>query len=180
MGTRMKTLTSLTSLIVLAGCAAPDPARDTPQPSKTETQVSQAMMAPLSDLNLVRAEVPAVLAAAQRAPYALPVDRACPALATEVQALDAALGADLDTPITSANPSLIDRSTELASNTAVGSLRSAAESVIPYRGWVRQLSGAERYSKEVRAAIAAGVIRRAYLKGLGQAAACSAPAAPRA
>jgi hypothetical protein len=178
MDVHMKPLTSVPLLIVLTACAAPDPAREATQTSKTETQVTQAMTAPLTDLNLVRVEVPAVLVAAQRAPYASPVDRACPALATEIRALDAALGADLDTPITSVNPSLIDRSTELASDTAVGSLRRAAESVIPYRGWVRQLSGAERYSKEVRAAIAAGVIRRAYLKGLGQAAACSAPAAP--
>jgi hypothetical protein len=47
-----------------------------------------------------------------------------------------------------------------------------------FRGWVRKLSGAERYSKQVAAAIAAGSIRRAFLKGLGQAAACPVPATP--
>ena len=62
---------------------------------------------------------------------------------------------------------------------AVGALRGAAEGVVPFRGWVRKLSGAERYSKDVAAAIAAGTIRRAFLKGLGQAAGCTAPAAPR-
>lgn len=51
--------------------------------------------------------------------------------------------------------------------------------MIPFRGWVRKLTGAERYSRKVSAAIAAGAIRRAYLKGLGQAAGCAAPAAPR-
>lgn len=56
----------------------------------------------------------------------------------------------------------------------------AAEGIVPFRGWVRKLSGAERYAKEVAAAITAGTIRRAYLKGLGQAAGCAAPAAPRA
>lgn len=50
--------------------------------------------------------------------------------------------------------------------------------MIPFRGWVRKLTGAERYSRKVSAAIAAGAIRRAYLKGLGQAAGCEAPAAP--
>lgn len=44
---------------------------------------------------------------------------------------------------------------------------------------MRKLTGAERYAKEVSAAIAAGTIRRAYLKGIGQAAGCAAPAAPR-
>jgi hypothetical protein len=38
--------------------------------------------------------------------------------------------------------------------------------VVPYRGWVRKLTGAERYSKEVAAAIAAGTVRRAFLKGV--------------
>ena len=58
-------------------------------------------------------------------------------------------------------------------------MRSAAEGVIPFRGWVRKLSGAERYSRDVAAAIAAGTIRRAYLKGIAQAGGCTAPAAPR-
>jgi hypothetical protein len=44
---------------------------------------------------------------------------------------------------------------------------------------VRKLTGAERYSKEVAAAIAAGTIRRTFLEGLGQAADCPVPAAPR-
>jgi hypothetical protein len=43
---------------------------------------------------------------------------------------------------------------------------------------VRKLSGAERYSREVAAAIAAGTIRRAFLKGMRQAAGCPAAARP--
>jgi hypothetical protein len=43
---------------------------------------------------------------------------------------------------------------------------------------VRKLDGAERHSKEVAAAIAAGSVRRAFLKGVGQALGCQAPAAP--
>jgi hypothetical protein len=139
---------------------------------KTSAAVGQAATTPLSDLNIVRADIPPVLAAAQKSPYAAPADKSCSALGAEVQALDAALGADLDTPSTDANPSLIERS-------ANDALRRTAEGVIPFRGWVRKLSGAERYSREVAAAIAAGTIRRAYLKGVGVAAGCAAPAAPR-
>ena len=137
-----------------------------------EKSVRDAATTPLADLNVVRAEIPPVLAAAQKAPYAAPADKSCAALAIEVQALDAALGADLDTPATGSNPSLIERG-------ASDALRNAAEGVIPFRGWVRKLSGAERYSREIAAAIAAGTIRRAYLKGLGAASGCAAPAAPR-
>jgi hypothetical protein len=39
--------------------------------------------------------------------------------------------------------------------------------IIPYRGWVRKLSGAERHAKKVDQAYQAGKLRRAYLKGLG-------------
>jgi hypothetical protein len=157
--------------LTLTACSTPAPTA----PPGSANSVTQVATTPLSDLNLVRAEIPPVLALAQRGPYALPAERSCEALGKDIQALDAVLGADLDTPVTAANPSLVDR----GSDAATGALRSAAAGVIPYRGWVRKLSGAERYAKEVAAAIAAGTIRRAYLKGLGQAANCVAPAAPR-
>jgi len=169
----MKTPLLLLSVAVLASACASN------RPDAPRDQIGQAATTPLSDLNLVRADIPAVLAAAQKAPYALPADHSCPAMSAEVQALDAALGADLDTPATAANPSLIERGAGTVGNAAVGALRGAAEGVVPFRGWVRKLSGAEKYSKEVAAAIAAGTIRRAFLKGLGQAAACVPPAAPR-
>ena len=155
----------LAASITAAGCASGSVER-------TGAAAGQAATTPLADLNIVRAEIPPVLAAAQKAPYAAPVDKGCTAIGTEVQALDAALGADLDTPTTDVNPSLIERS-------ANDALRRTAEGVIPFRGWVRKLTGAERYSREVAAAIAAGTIRRAYLKGMGAAAGCDAPAAPR-
>jgi hypothetical protein len=164
-------------LAALAACASTEPNRSG---GPSSTAIGQAATTPLSDLNLVRAEIPPVLAAAQRAPYALPAVRDCAALAAQVQALDAALGADLDTPATESNPSLVERGSGAVGDAAVGAVRSAAEGIVPFRGWVRKLSGAERYSKDVSAAIAAGTIRRAYLKGLGASAGCQAPAAPRA
>jgi len=64
------------------------------------------------------------------------------------------------------------------SSAAIGAVRGSAQSIVPYRSWVRKLSGAERYSREVVAAIAAGSIRRSFLKGVGHASGCQAPAAP--
>ena len=93
-------------------------------------------------------------------------------------ALDAVLGADLDTPQTPVNRSLIDRGAVAATQAATQQVRGAAESVVPFRGWVRYLSGAERYSREVVAAIAAGTVRRSYLKGMGHVRGCRPPAAP--
>jgi hypothetical protein len=166
---------SLIAATLLAACAS----KGTDLPSKTSNQINDAATVPFNDLNLVRADIPPVLVVAQKKPYGVPADGSCPALASEVRSLDAALGADLDTPSTASNPSLIDRGGNAVSDAAGGALKGAAESVIPFRGWVRKLSGAERYSKDVAAAIAAGTIRRAFLKGLGQAAGCQAPGAPR-
>ena len=161
----MKTIAAAVLLAAaLGGCASSST-------DKAGQAVGQAATQPLQDLNVVRAEIPLVLVAAQKAPYALPAERHCAAIADEVRALDAVLGADLDTRSTERNPGLVERG-------AGDALRNAAEGVIPFRGWVRRLTGAERYSREVAAAIAAGTIRRAYLKGLGQSAGCAAPAAP--
>jgi hypothetical protein len=161
-------------LIVLAGLAA-----CASGPEKASERVVDAATAPLGDLNVVQAHVPPVLLAARQQPYRAPSAPGCTALADEIKALDAALGADLDQPADDKHPGLIERGGNLAGDAAVGALKSTAENVIPFRGWVRKLSGAERYARDVAAAITAGTVRRAYLKGLGQAAACPAPAAPQ-
>jgi hypothetical protein len=173
--TPVSTLVAAALASFLAGCAAPDTAKGA---AKEGVQLQKAVEAPLADLNLVQQKIPAVLEAAVKAPYALPSNRACPALANEVRGLDAALGADLETPPTAADPGLVARGTNLVGDTANDALRGAAESVIPFRGWVRKLDGAERHSRAVAAAIAAGSVRRAFLKGVGQALDCAAPAAP--
>lgn len=164
--------------LLLGACAGP---RESAPAGAQDTnrQFENAATAPLQDLNLVRAPIPAVLAASQKAPYAAPADDTCAGVSAEVEALDAVLGADLDTPVTPKNPSLIERGSDVAGQALVSAVRSTAESVIPFRSWVRRLTGAERYSREVAAAIAAGAVRRSYLKGLGQAWGCEAPASPR-
>lgn len=128
--------------------------------------MADAATAPLNDLNLVHADIPAVLAEAQKQPYLVPADVSCHALSAAVLNLDAALGPDLDTPATESNPGLIERGTNEAKSSVVGALRSTTEGMIPFRGWVRKLTGAERYSQQVAASIAAGTVRRAFLKGL--------------
>jgi len=144
--------------MLLAACASGD----------GSSKLSTAATTPLSDLNLVNAPIPEVLAAAQKAPYAVPADSGCPALAAAVRSLDEVLGPDLDAPATEANPSLIER----GGDAAASALQSAAAGVVPFRGWVRKLSGAERYSKQVAAAIAAGTVRRGFLKGIARAKQC--------
>jgi hypothetical protein len=159
----------------LAGCASPDTAKGA---AKEGIALQKAVEAPLADLNLVQEKIPGVLDAAVKAPYALPSPRDCAALSNEVRALDGALGADLDTPPTAADPGLIARGSNMVGDAANDALKGAAESVIPFRGWVRKLTGAEKHDRLVTAAIIAGGVRRGYLKGLGEARGCDPPATP--
>ena len=135
--------------------------------SSKQPDAVQAVSAPLNDLNLLSAEIPAVLSQALKTPYALPpAEQACAASAEELRALDEALGPDLDAPPQPGNPGLIERGSDAAGDAAVGALRRTAEGVVPFRGWVRKLSGAERHSRKVAAAVAAGAVRRGFLKGV--------------
>lgn len=165
--------------MVLAGCASrqavvPEPGKD----AAMSQRVGDAFIAPLDDLNLSRVAIPDVLLDALAAPYASAVDASCTKLIESVRALDVVLGADLDTPASETNPSLLERGMGAAGNASVSALRSTTEGMVPFRGWVRKLTGAERHSRKVAAAITAGSIRRAYLKGMGQARGCELPAAP--
>jgi hypothetical protein len=153
---------TLTAAFVLTGCA-----------SSSQDKVATAATTPFSDLNVVRADIPDVLKAAAAAPYAAPADASCPGLAASIRALDEVLGPDLDSPHTSGNPGLLDR----GEDAATGALQRTAEGVIPFRGWVRKLSGAERYARQVSGAITAGGVRRGFLRGLAVAKSCvAAPA----
>jgi len=49
---------------------------------------------------------------------------------------------------------------------------------VPYRNWIRKLSGAEKRAERLADALLAGTARRAFLKGLGVAQGCAPPAAP--
>lgn len=167
----MKSLIILSLTVVLASCSTQKSA------SKTDTtkQIGDAVTVPLNDLNLIETAIPEALRQAQKNPYAPPLDASCAALAKEISALDEELGADLDVPIVKDNESLIARRVVTES---VSAIRKTTEAVVPYRNWVRKLSGAERKSRAVASAIAAGGIRRAYLKGIGHSNKCQAPAAP--
>lgn len=174
----LKPLLATTLALGLAACVTSESLA--PHRNDPATALQDAATAPLADLNLVQQKIPSVLQGALKAPYSLPPQKTCPEITNEVRALDAALGADLDTPPTVSNPGLVERGGNAVGDAANDALRGAAESVIPFRGWIRKLDGAERHSKQVAAAIAAGAVRRAYLKGVGQELGCLPPAAPQA
>jgi len=153
---------AIAALVMLAGCA-----------SSTATRIGTAASVPLTDLNVAQEDIPAVLLTARANPYQLPASQNCVAISLEIRELDEVLGADLDAPVSPADPSLIRRASWLIQDQAVGALQRTAEGLIPFRGWVRKLSGAERHSKHVSACIAAGSVRRAFLKGFAASENCA-------
>lgn len=129
--------------------------------------VVDVAMTPLSDLNLSKDPIPVVLLRARTAPYESRGIANCADIRREVGDLDAVLGDDFDT----AAP---DR----RGLTATGVAQSVVGFFIPFRGIIREISGANSHEYEFREAIAAGLMRRAYLKGKGQEMGCPYPASP--
>jgi hypothetical protein len=138
-----------------------------------------AVTAPLEDLNLRRTHIPQILLDSMSRPYDLAGMDKCEAISSEVRKLDALLGPDLDEPPPPADESSMrEKGGRMANKAAVGAVRRASRSIIPFRGLIRDLTGAEKHSKLVDEAIQAGKSRRAYLKGVGMNKNCAPPAAP--
>lgn len=145
----------------------------TPDRNNTAS-VPNAVEAPLHDLNITRQPIPPVLLAAITNPYAPPVPRTCATIDRQVGVLQAALGADLDEPETPQSPSLTLQNGKIA----LALLHGAAESLLPFAGFVRTLTGAGHHDELVIEAITAGSVRRGYLKGMGEVMHCPPPGRP--
>lgn len=157
----------------------PPPPPDPANQMKTSDQLKResvqgAATAPLRDLNVVRAKIPEILLQALDDPYARPPRSfKCAALIGLIRPLDEALGPDLDR-VPAGDENLMDR----GKSTALGVAGDLASDAIPFRGFVRKLTGAEAHDRLVQSAFVAGNVRRAYLKGLGESKGCMPPATP--
>lgn len=170
-------------LLLVASCASEDFDRGTQAAQTAATTakggVVPAAQAPLKDVNLIQTEIPPALLAAREAPYARPKPYTCAQIAKEIAPLDEALGADLDQPPSTGDPDMLEHDAKAAGGFAADAMKDAAQSLIPMRGWVRKLSGAEQHAKLVQESVNAGAVRRGYLKGLGLAKKCKPPSAPQ-
>ncbi|HYD27590.1 hypothetical protein [Brevundimonas sp.] len=140
--------------------------------------IGDAVTAPLEDLNLKRTKIPAILLDAEENPYSLDGMERCEGIAAEVARLDDALGPDMDEP-PPPTPTRGQAAADGAADLTLSAVRNVTTDVIPMRGWVRRLTGAQKHSRHVQRAIRAGTMRRSYLKGVGMQKNCHPPAAPR-
>lgn len=172
----------LLALSVATALALPAPAPAQTEPAQATTPQTPATQAPITqreptavdviatpatDLNLRKGEIPPLLLAAQGDPYGLAGLRRCADLAGAVGQLDAVLGDDLDVAQT-------DDHRPGAGTVA----QSLVGSFIPFRGLIREISGANEQQRRLQEAIYAGTARRAFLKGVGLQRGCAWPARP--
>ena len=138
------------------------------QVNQEEPDAVDVARTPLEDFNVDNEEIPEILTDAVEDPYDAEGLIACNHIVAEIAALDSVLGADFDIPQEERDRISMGR----VAKTVVGSF-------IPFRGLVREVSGANERRREVELAVTAGMVRRGYLKGMGEQRGCDYPARPR-
>lgn len=154
------------ALAAIAAVPAHAEAQDKPAASR-QMDAKDVAMTPLTDLNLSKDEIPPVLITAALDPYAADELKTCKQIGAAIAELDAVLGPDMD--VYEDDRDRIEWG-KIASN-AVGSF-------IPFRGILREITGAADHRRDFQSAIYAGAVRRGFLKGLGQQKKCDYPARP--
>jgi len=166
---RKVTLSALSAFAVLASPALAGEPGKPDEPAKPMTQkepsATDVAATPATDLNLKKDEIPPLLIAAQERPYALRGLGTCSQIGAAVVELNGVLGEDIDVPQSESRKMSPGR----VAQSVVGSF-------IPFRGVIREVSGANAHDRAVQAAILAGVARRSFLKGIGQSKGCRYPA----
>ena len=117
---------------------------------------------PVQDLNLKTKHIPEVLERATGDPYAVRTLRNCRAINGAIAALTVELGPDFNSPEESGARKI--------SGTKVA--KSIVQSLIPFRGVIREASGAAGAARRYEAAVDAGIARRGFLRGVARSRGC--------
>lgn len=115
---------------------------------------------PMKDVGLMRENPPEVLRDAQRAPYSLAGIARCDDFRRAITELDTYLGPDVD--------AVDEKGDALHERLAEAGAKSIVYSLIPFRSFVREATGAAEADRKFRMMVAAGMARRGYLKGIAR------------
>jgi hypothetical protein len=133
---------------------------------KIEDKAEGVVRQPFKDVGLMRENPPKILIDAQRAPYSLNGLKRCYDFKREIGRLDEVLGPDVD--------EVDERGDALPGRLAEAGAKSIVNALIPFRGLVREASGAAEADRKFRIMVASGVARRGYLKGIAKERGCLA------
>lgn len=153
---------ALAAALVAGGCSSG-------RTADTRRGVTGAATIPLRDVGLVRPEIPLLLRDLQY-PYSTVTLTDCAAVSREIGQLDAVLGPESYQP--GPNRNAWDRSGDFVEEQTIEAAESTAQDLIPFRSWVRRISGASRAERDALRAVANGQQRRTFLRGYGASIGC--------
>jgi hypothetical protein len=136
----------------------------------TRRGVSGAAAIPLRDVGLIRPEIPLLLRNLAYPYSTATLNEGCPAVTREIGQLDAVLGPESYQP--GPNRNAWDRSGDFVEEQTIVAAESTAQDLIPFRSWVRRISGASRAERDALRAVANGQQRRTFLRGYGASIGC--------
>ena len=139
-------------------------------PAQAQSQQSTAgriATQPAYDVGARKREIPPVLVAAGAAPYGPSGTATCAQIAQGIAALTEVLGTDY-------RAQNVPTKENRAGKVAEAGGKSVVNSIIPFRGLVREMTGAAPAQRRLNAAIDAGYARRGFLRGLQLARRCKA------
>jgi hypothetical protein len=146
------------------GAAAKEPSRY----QEARDSAGRIASQPAKDVGAMKIRIPPVLEAAAENPYDLKALTNCKKIASGFHSLTEALGPDFNTG-------------EVKKENRVGKLaeaggQSVINGFIPFRGLVREVTGAAPAQRRLNHAIEAGHARRGFLRGLYVGRRCKSPA----
>lgn len=143
----------LSSLAVAALAATGAAAQD----SATK-RAGEIVTQPVRDVGIDKKEIPPALVAAGENAYGLTELKSCTQIRGAIGELTAALGPDFGTGAQTAE-NRAERIAEAGGQTVINS-------IIPFRGLVREVTGAAPAQRRMNAALDAGYARRGFLRGV--------------
>lgn len=159
----------IVNLIAVAAIVVGVAACSTGRTADTRRGVASAATIPFRDVGLIRPEIPLLLRNLQY-PYSTATLADCQAVAHEIGQLDAVLGPESYQP--GPNRNVWDRSGDFVEEQTIEAVENTAEDLIPFRSWVRRISGASRAERDALRAVANGQQRRTFLRGYGASLGC--------
>ncbi|MBJ7501016.1 MAG: hypothetical protein JHC57_14780 [Sphingopyxis sp.] len=116
-------------------------------------------------------EPPQKLLEVQDDPYSLAGLGKCAAIIREVEELNAVLGPDVNERVDKSEAKKREETAGRVAGTVAGG-------IIPFRGLIGEVTGANAERRRYAVAVYAGTVRRGFLKGVGLERGCKAPARP--
>jgi hypothetical protein len=153
--------------LAVTAAAMAQPASEKPQSDldKVGNTMENIGTKPLKDLNIIQTKVDPGIERIMAEPYSMKGLRTCADYKAAITRITEVLGPDVDSPE-------FKKKDKTPAEQALSLGESAAGSLVPFSGVIRRLSGAEAKQNYAKAAVYAGSVRRAYIKGTARAKGC--------